>query len=64
MTVTDDFSAFAGGADRSFPDYDPEETTEWLESLDSLVRDRGTGRAQFIVRSLLQRAGAKSVGVP
>ncbi|MFD1214720.1 pyruvate dehydrogenase (acetyl-transferring), homodimeric type, partial [Arthrobacter sp. GCM10027362] len=25
---------------------------------------RGTGRAQFIVRSLLQRAGAKSVGVP
>ncbi len=45
-------------------DGDPEETAEWIESLDELVRVRGTERAQFIMRSLLQRAGAQSVGVP
>ncbi|MDR6794898.1 homodimeric-type pyruvate dehydrogenase E1 component, partial [Pseudarthrobacter oxydans] len=46
------------------PDRDPEETAEWVESLDSLIREQGTERAQFIMRSLLQRAGAQSVGVP
>ncbi|MCZ2403390.1 pyruvate dehydrogenase (acetyl-transferring), homodimeric type, partial [Paenarthrobacter sp. Z7-10] len=46
------------------PDMDSEETAEWVESLDSLIRDQGTERAQFILRSLLQRAGAQSVGVP
>ncbi|NYG17964.1 pyruvate dehydrogenase E1 component [Arthrobacter psychrochitiniphilus] len=46
------------------PDRDPEETAEWLESLDALIQDRGTERAQYIMRSLLQRAGAQSVGVP
>ncbi|WP_104118514.1 pyruvate dehydrogenase (acetyl-transferring), homodimeric type [Arthrobacter sp. B1805] len=46
------------------PDGDPEETAEWIESLDQLIRTQGTERAQYIMRSLLQRAGAQSVGVP
>ncbi|MBD8045439.1 pyruvate dehydrogenase (acetyl-transferring), homodimeric type, partial [Arthrobacter sp. Sa2BUA2] len=46
------------------PDRDPEETAEWIESLDELIRSQGTERAQFIMRSLLQRAGSRSVGVP
>ncbi|HEV7169245.1 MAG TPA: pyruvate dehydrogenase (acetyl-transferring), homodimeric type [Micrococcaceae bacterium] len=46
------------------PDRDPDETAEWVESLDSLIREQGTERAQYIMRSLLQRAGAQSVGVP
>ncbi|WP_394252493.1 pyruvate dehydrogenase (acetyl-transferring), homodimeric type [Arthrobacter pityocampae] len=46
------------------PDGDPEETAEWIESLDELIRVQGTERAQYIMRSLLQRAGAQSVGVP
>ncbi|MDQ0266387.1 homodimeric-type pyruvate dehydrogenase E1 component, partial [Pseudarthrobacter niigatensis] len=46
------------------PDRDPEETAEWVESLDALIREQGTERAQYIMRSLLQRAGAQSVGVP
>jgi pyruvate dehydrogenase E1 component len=52
------------GLTGSRPDGDPEETAEWVESLDELIRNRGTERAQFIMRSLLQRAGAQSVGVP
>ncbi|MBM7050894.1 MULTISPECIES: pyruvate dehydrogenase (acetyl-transferring), homodimeric type [unclassified Rothia (in: high G+C Gram-positive bacteria)] len=45
-------------------DIDPEETGEWIESFDELVEEHGTERAQFIVRSLLQRAGDKSIEVP
>ncbi|MGO4452501.1 pyruvate dehydrogenase (acetyl-transferring), homodimeric type [Arthrobacter sp. RAF14] len=48
----------------NLPDSDPEETSEWVESFDALVHEQGTERAQFVMRSLLQRAGAKSVGVP
>ncbi|MFW0154929.1 pyruvate dehydrogenase (acetyl-transferring), homodimeric type [Rothia sp. P6271] len=48
----------------SFKDTDTEETAEWLESFDELVETQGTERAQFIVRSLLQRAGSRSVEVP
>ncbi|MET3773968.1 pyruvate dehydrogenase complex dehydrogenase (E1) component, partial [Arthrobacter nitrophenolicus] len=34
------------------PDHDPEETAEWVESLDALIREQGTERAQYIMRSL------------
>jgi len=57
-------SHIRSGLTSQLPDRDPEETAEWIESFDDLVETQGTERAQFIVRSLLQRAGAKSVGVP
>ena len=52
------------GLVKHLSDTDPEETKEWLESFDGLVETQGTERAEYIVRSLLQRAGAKSVAVP
>jgi len=52
------------GLTHHLPDVDPEETAEWLESFDALVAAEGTERAQYIIRSLIQRAGAKSVQVP
>ncbi len=48
----------------SFSDTDTEETQEWIDSFDELIDAQGTERAQFIVRSLLQRAGSRSVSVP
>ncbi|GAA2550563.1 pyruvate dehydrogenase E1 component [Neomicrococcus aestuarii] len=57
-------SDIRSGLTAQFKDVDPEETSEWVESFDSLVETQGTERAQYIIRSLLQRAGAKSVGVP
>jgi len=38
-------------------DHDPEETAEWLESLDALVAQRGAERGEHIVRTLAARAG-------
>ena len=46
------------------PDIDPEETQEWLESLDSLVDDGGRTRARYVMLRLIQRARQKSLGVP
>ncbi|MDL9981091.1 pyruvate dehydrogenase (acetyl-transferring), homodimeric type [Microbacterium candidum] len=46
------------------PDIDPVETAEWTESLDQLIDTHGTERAQFIVRRIMQRASARSVGLP
>ena len=41
-------------------DLDPEETAEWLESLDALIAERGTDRGEQIVRTLVDRAGIRS----
>ncbi|MDQ4213477.1 pyruvate dehydrogenase (acetyl-transferring), homodimeric type [Microbacterium capsulatum] len=41
-------------------DFDPEETAEWLESLDALIAERGAERGEHIVRSLVSRAGVDS----
>src|SRR6185312_11320074 len=63
VAVEEHISHIRSGLTSQLPDQDPEETAEWIESFDDLVDSQGTERAQFIVRSLLQRAGAKSVGV-
>ncbi|MFK0239923.1 pyruvate dehydrogenase (acetyl-transferring), homodimeric type [Microbacterium sp. NPDC090281] len=41
-------------------DLDPEETAEWLESLDALIAERGSDRGERIVRTLVDRAGLSS----
>ncbi|MGH3654813.1 pyruvate dehydrogenase (acetyl-transferring), homodimeric type [Glutamicibacter sp.] len=64
MAVEEHISQIRSGLTYQLSDRDPEETQEWMDSFDSLVETQGTERAQFIIRSLLQRAGAKSVGVP
>ncbi|WP_434615935.1 pyruvate dehydrogenase (acetyl-transferring), homodimeric type [Arthrobacter sp. A5] len=64
MAAGEENSHILSGLTHRLPDGDPEETAEWIESLDSLIQEQGTERAQFIMRSLLQRAGAQSVGVP
>ena len=46
------------------PDVDPEETTEWLDSLNSLVDAGGERRARFVLAKLTDRARALGVGTP
>ena len=53
-----------GGTTGQLPDIDPEETAEWLESLDAAVSERGRQRARYLMLALLQRAREQQVGVP
>ncbi len=46
------------------PDSDPEETLDWIASLDALYRDVGRGRAQFVLYKLLKRARQLHIGLP
>jgi pyruvate dehydrogenase E1 component len=46
------------------PDTDPEETQEWLESLDGVVDERGRTRTRYLMLKLLERARQRQVGVP
>ena len=48
----------------SVPDIDPEETSEWLESLDGLLDDKGGPRARYILLNLLRRARERNVAIP
>src|SRR5215207_4395120 len=54
----------ADGLHTQLPDIDPEETGDWLESLDGLLDERGRNRARFIMLKLLERARARHVGLP
>lgn len=44
-------------------DLDPQETAEWKESLDSLLKAAGPTRARYIMLSLLQHAQENKLGV-
>ena len=46
------------------PDIDPNETREWVESLQSVMRDSGMRRARSLMRMLLQRARALNLDIP
>jgi len=46
------------------PDTDPDETQEWLDSLDAVVGIHGKSRARFLLSTLLERARELQVGTP
>ncbi len=47
-----------------FPDVDPEETAEWLESMDSVIHHAGPERARYLLYRLITHARERVVGVP
>ena len=49
---------------RQLHDVDPEETAEWIDSLNSLVDAGGERRARFVLATLTDRARALGVGTP
>jgi pyruvate dehydrogenase E1 component len=52
------------GLPANLPDIDPEETAEWVASLDAAIDGAGRTRARYLMLSLLQRARERGVGVP
>nr|WP_245681776.1 pyruvate dehydrogenase (acetyl-transferring), homodimeric type [Actinomadura kijaniata] len=52
------------GLPSQLPDINPDETREWLESLDTVIKTEGPGRARYVMLRLLERAREQHVGVP
>jgi pyruvate dehydrogenase E1 component len=52
------------GLPTQLPDIDPDETSDWIDSFDSLVDERGRERARYVMLRLLERAREMQVGVP
>src|SRR5262245_48158131 len=52
------------GMPSQLPDTDPDETHEWVDSLDGVIEERGRQRARYIMLRLLERARERQVGVP
>ncbi len=52
------------GLPTQLPDIDPDETQDWLDSLDALIGERGKTRARYVMLKLLERARENQVGVP
>ena len=52
------------GFAHQLPDIDPDETEEWLDSLDAVVDQRGEVRARYLMARLLERARERAIGTP
>jgi len=52
------------GLPSQLPDIDPDETAEWIASLDQAIDGLGRTRARYLMLSLLRRARERGVGVP
>lgn len=63
---TDDsnFALIRDGVASYLNDSDPEETREWMESLDGLLAESTHDRARYLMLRLLERASAKRVALP
>src|SRR3954453_4684319 len=57
MVIFDGFS-------QQLPDIDPQETAEWVDSLEMVADERGRPRARFLLMKLLERARQLGVGLP
>jgi pyruvate dehydrogenase E1 component len=58
------YSIISDGLPTQLPDIDPDETREWVDSFDTVVRTRGRSRARYVMLRLLERAREQQVGVP
>jgi pyruvate dehydrogenase E1 component len=58
------FSIISDGLPSQLPDINPDETREWLESLDTVIQTEGRTRARYVMLKLLERAREQQVGVP
>ena len=59
-----DAGPILNGIPSQLPDIDPDETQEWLESLDAVLDEKGRTRARYLMLKLIAQARAKQVGVP
>ena len=64
MAESQRYPVITDGLPTQLPDVDPDETGEWLESLDGVIGSGGPQRARYLMLRLLERARERGVGVP
>ncbi|MBO0900047.1 pyruvate dehydrogenase (acetyl-transferring), homodimeric type [Cellulomonas sp. zg-ZUI222] len=64
MASIDETGPLIGGLLSQVPDIDPEETGEWVESLDGLIEEKGGPRARYVLMSMLRHARQRNVAIP
>ncbi|WP_372456352.1 pyruvate dehydrogenase (acetyl-transferring), homodimeric type [Cellulomonas chengniuliangii] len=64
VASTEDRGPLINGLLSQVPDIDPEETGEWVDSLDGLIDDKGGPRARYVLLNLLKRARERNVAIP
>lgn len=64
MAGRDEAGPILNGLPTNLPDIDPDETAEWLESLDAVAETAGRRRARYLMLQMLQRSRQLGVGVP
>ncbi|QZN86837.1 pyruvate dehydrogenase (acetyl-transferring), homodimeric type [Cellulomonas sp. C5510] len=64
MASKDERGPLINGLLSQVPDVDPEETSEWVESIDGLIDDKGGPRARYVLLSMLKRARERNVAIP
>ena len=60
----EDAGPILNGIPSQLPDIDPEETQEWLDSLDGAIDEGGKARARYVMLKLLERSRQRQIGVP
>jgi pyruvate dehydrogenase E1 component len=60
----EDAGPILNGLPSQLPDTDPDETSEWLQSFDAVLADKGRTRTRYLMLKLLERARQTQVGVP
>ncbi|MBC2681166.1 pyruvate dehydrogenase (acetyl-transferring), homodimeric type [Corynebacterium sp. 4HC-13] len=58
------FPKIRDGVASYLKDHDPEETQEWMDSLDAMLEAAGPERGRYLMLRLLERATAKRVPLP
>ena len=58
------FSNIRDGVASYLKDSDPDETQEWMDSLDGLLSEAGPDRARYLMLRMLERADARRVSLP
>jgi len=62
--ATRDSGPILNGIPTNLPDTDPQETAEWLDSLDGMVDGSGRNRARYVMLRLMERARDRHLGLP
>ena len=64
VSSRDEVGPILNGLPTNLPDTDPEETKEWMDSLEGAIESGGRNRARYLMLRLLERARERQIGVP